>query len=92
MSIKKSEEERKQIKLMKSIHKEKLKGTFFTPKEETIYLPLIVYTKQSKVENYKSTHSFKCFKSDVNDILNDLRIKGYILNKVYFNSKPYKYE
>ena len=55
-----------------------------------IPLVLIVYTKFSKVENYKSTHRFNCIKTDVPKILSNLEDKGYIINKVYFNNKTYK--
>jgi hypothetical protein len=91
-TIQKSAEERRQIKIMKSLHKEKMKGSFFQPKEDIVQMPLIVYTKHSKVQNYKSTHSYRCFKNDISDILNNLRVLGYNIGKVYFNSKPYKYE
>ena len=92
-TIEKSAEERKQIKIMKSLHKEKMKGSFFQPKEDIVQMSLIVYTKHSsKVQNYKSTHSYKCFKNDISDILNNLRVIGYNIGKVYFNNKSYKHE
>jgi len=87
-TIEKTPQERKEIKLMKSLHKEKLHGVFFTPYER-YKSRLIVYTKYSKVEGYRSTHSFVCFKSEVNTHLQELKDAGYIINKAYFNGKPY---
>jgi protein gp37 len=90
-TMQKSSEERRQIKIMKSIHKEKLKGVSFQSREELVQLPLIIYTKKSKVENYKSTHSYKCFRNSVNDLITSLVDRGYIIHKIYYNNKPYHY-
>jgi len=92
-TIEKSFEERKIIKLMKSVHKQKLSGAVYTTYESTQQFPLVVYTKKSpNVEGYKSTHSFLVFKNDVDNTLSLLKDKGYVIGKVYFNGKTYRHE
>lgn len=81
--------EREQIKIEKAMHKEKMKGSFYTP-YESFKARLIVYTQQSpKVKEYRSTHSFVCYKSEISGHIQTLRDAGYVLGKVYYNNKPY---
>lgn len=88
-TIEKTPQERKEIKLMKSLHKEKLVGSFYTPYER-YKSRLIVYTQHSpKVKEYRSTHSFVCYKSEVSGHLQTLRDAGYVIGKIYYNNKPY---
>lgn len=58
--------------------------------ESSIPMQLVVYCKYSKVENFKSTHSYKCVLSEVPNILQSLKDSGYILKDVYFNDTIYK--
>ncbi len=52
---------------------------------------LIVYMNKSNVENFKSTHSFTCYKNEVFSIINSLKSNGYNIKKVYYNNKRVKY-
>jgi hypothetical protein len=86
--FKKTQSEKRELKLKKT--KTSPKGIkLVQPYELNIPMDLIVYCKYSKVQNFKSTHSFKCLKSEVPTILQSLKDSGYILNKVYFNNKLY---
>jgi hypothetical protein len=86
--FKKTQSEKKELKLKKT--KTSPKGIkLVQPYESNIPMNLIVYCKYSKAQNFKSTHAFKCVKSEVTTILQSLKDSGYILNKVYFNNKPY---
>jgi hypothetical protein len=91
--MQKTSEERRQVKLMKSIHKQKMSGSTFTPYESNTRFPLIIYMKRSpRVEAFKSTHSYMCYRSNIQELLDGFKDKGYIINKVYFNNKLYKHE
>jgi hypothetical protein len=60
------------------------------PKENFIKGKLVIYMEKSKVENFKSTHSFNCFEEEVDEIIGNLRNKGYKVKKTYFQNKLWK--
>ena len=80
-------------KMKKSCGKVKLSGSVFTKVDvELNPLKLIVNMKNPKKNpELKTTHSFMCFKSEIQDILSQLKDSGYSVNNVYYNNKPYKF-
>lgn len=89
--FKKTPYERKQLKLVKT--KGGPRGSISRKRDTIIKMPLIIYMKYSKeISQFKSTHSFLCPQSEVDNRINFLREQGYIINKVYFNNKVYKWD
>ena len=80
-------------KMKKECENPILSGSVFTKVDkEQNPLTLIVNMKNPKKDlKLKTTHSFVCFKSEIQDILSQLRDNHYVINNVYYNNKPYKF-
>ena len=89
----KSDEEKHDLSKMRKICTEP-QGKSICIKESFEYAPLklVVYcANPKKLIDLKTTHSFQCFKSEIEDILSDLRDEKYVIKKVYYNNHSYKF-
>jgi len=88
----KTKEEREEIaRMKKSCKNPEGKGVCMNESHEYVPLKYVIYTKYSKVDNYKSTHSGKCFKSELPGIVTNLKEQGYKVSKVYYNNHIYNW-
>jgi len=82
--------EKRELKLKRKNVKFGSSSDFKFQKEDNSKYNLIVYMKHSpKVDKFKSTHPFKCYKNEVENILANLKEQGYKIGKVYFNNHSY---
>ena len=89
----KSNEEKYDLAKMKKVCTEP-QGKAICIKESFEYAPLklVVYcANPKKLVDLKTTHSFQCYKSEIDGILSDLRSEKYVIKKVYYNNHSYKF-
>ena len=85
----KSEFEKKELKKLK--FKKEFPTIHTKPNRELSQHRLTIYMGKSNVKNYKSTHSFMCYKHEINSIISSLQDVGYKVSKVFYNCHKYSF-
>jgi len=82
---KRTEEEIKELKVLKANSFYEDKVYLSTYSEDSIQrVKLIVHVKNTQgLKDFKTTHSFKCYKDDTSNIILDLTEKGYTITKTF---------